>query len=136
MFCYNCGKEVEKETKFCPYCGVQLDVQGPTNDGGYQPINQQPTYQQQTSYARADDAPSTGFFILSLFVPIVGIILFAVWSKEYPLKAKSCLKGFVTGLVVYVVLVCCFMTAFAGLISSIEDDYYYYNTFIQPFIHG
>lgn len=120
MYCFNCGKQVDEGTKFCPYCGSALNKQ-PTShdDGGYQPI-----YQQSASYPREDDAPSVGFFILSLFIPIVGIILYAIWSKDYPLKAKSCLKGFITGVVIYFVFVCCLSTAIGGLVSLFSEDQY------------
>ena len=132
MYCYKCGKEVEDGTKFCPYCGAQLDTQSQAYDN-YQPINQQ-----QTNYPREDDAPSTGFFILSMFLPIVGIILFIVWNKDYPLKAKSCLKGFVTGIVGGFVLTCCAAAAMGGAISSLDNDYYSgsFNAIVQLFFHG
>lgn len=119
MYCFNCGKQVDEGIKFCPYCGSELNNQPTSRDSGYQPI-----YQQSASYIREDDAPSIGFFILSLFIPIVGIILFAIWSKDYPLKAKSCLKGFVTGIVIYFVFVCCLSTAVGGLVSMFEEDVY------------
>jgi RNA polymerase subunit RPABC4/transcription elongation factor Spt4 len=28
MFCVHCGKEISEESKFCPYCGASIPVQG------------------------------------------------------------------------------------------------------------
>lgn len=128
MYCHQCGKEVSDEAKFCPYCGAQLsqsDFQENTQqnmnyqpNGTYQPLQQgQPRYNEE-------DAPSVGFAILSFFIPIAGFILFLVWNKELPLKAKSCLKGFVIGIVTYVVVMCCFISAIA---SQSYNEYHHYS---------
>lgn len=119
MYCYQCGKEVG-DVKFCPYCGAQLD--GQTAQGTYQPINNQ-----QTQYSQPGDEPSFGYALLSFFIPIVGIILFVVWNQEFPLRAKSCLKGFVTGLITGVVGVCCIFAALGNTYSSYQDIYYDYD---------
>ena len=37
-------------------------------------------------------------------IPLVGIILFAVFCGNYPLRAKSCLKGFIVGIIVEILL--------------------------------
>lgn len=127
MYCHQCGKEVADDAKFCPYCGTQL--QGDTTNGYYQPLHDQSQYQynQQSSYSytRPDDEPSFGYALLSFFIPIVGIILFAIWNSEYPQRAKSCLKGFVAGLVVGIIGVCC-LFASIGIASDDYDDRYYY----------
>jgi magnesium-transporting ATPase (P-type) len=128
MYCHQCGKEVNSDVKYCPYCGAQLDVHGHANNGDYQPIQPGPTYQ------REDDAPNFAFALLSFFVPIVGLVLYIIWNKEYPLKAKSCLKGFIFNIVVYVVGICCFMSAFVGIASNEYDHYdgdIYYNAVVQ-----
>lgn len=118
MYCHQCGKEVG-DAKFCPYCGTQLN--GQASQGEYQPL-----YNQQINYSHPDDESSFGYALLSFFIPIVGIILFIIWNREFPLRAKSCLKGFVTGLVVGVIGVCC-LAAAIGNIYSQERDYYEYN---------
>lgn len=133
MYCHQCGKEVNDGVKFCPYCGTQLErpgfqqQQASQQPGGYQPINQQPSY-----YPREDDAPNPGFAILSFFIPIVGLILFVVWNRDYPLKAKSCLKGMVVGIVLYVVSLCCLFATIGSIASDEYDDWYNgYNTVVE-----
>lgn len=122
MYCHQCGKEVSSEVKYCPYCGAALDQQATQQtqyqNGGYQPIHQQPPY-----YGNNDDAPNPGFAILSFFIPIVGLILYLVWNKDYPLKAKSCLKGLITGVVMYFVFICCIFAAIGSIASESYNDY-------------
>lgn len=148
MYCKKCGKEIE-EVKFCPYCGADQSsteststqsTQTEQTNQAYQPINQQPyqqqSYQQQSyqgqSYA-SDDESHFGFAVLSFFIPVVGLVLYLVWNKEYPKKAKSCLKGLLTGVILYVVGVCCVVSAGIGLASQIDDDYndWYYSAIVE-----
>jgi len=128
MFCHQCGKEVG-DAKFCPYCGTQLQGadMNETNSQNYtQDVYQ--TYN-QTNTPVSEDAPSGGFAVLSFFIPIVGIILYIVWYKEFPLKAKSCLKGFVAGIITYLVIVICMVISVFVLVADNADDYdrYYHN---------
>lgn len=73
-FCKNCGAEVADEAVLCVKCGCSL------------------------SQTDKDDKPNGGFAVLGFFAPIVGLILFLVWKKEYPRKAKSCGIGTLIGL--------------------------------------
>lgn len=114
MYCHQCGKEVG-DAKFCPYCGTSLTTNQTVQ--GYQPIDHQTQKSEQ-------DESSFGFALLSFFIPIVGFILFLIWNKDFPLKAKSCLKGFVSGIVLYVVIVCCCMAAIFSAVSN--NDHYDY----------
>jgi hypothetical protein len=51
------------------------------------------------------DAKSTGLAVLCFFFPMIGLILWLVWKDQYPLKASSCSKGAIIGVIVYVLLV-------------------------------
>jgi len=71
MYCENCGAEIAKEAYVCPKCGVK------TNNS-------------QTS--SAEDKPNMALNIVSLLLmPLLGIILYFVWKKETPIRAKSIL---------------------------------------------
>ena len=85
MFCKNCGAEIDDKAVVCPKCGVAVGN-----------INVQKV--------ATDDAPNTGFMVLSFFFPLIGLILYLVWQNESPLKAKSCGKGALIGFIVGVVL--------------------------------
>lgn len=71
MYCQNCGAEIAKEAYVCPKCGVR-------------------TYNEQTT--NVEDKPNMALNIISLLLlPILGIILYFVWKKDTPIKAKSIL---------------------------------------------
>ncbi|MDO4841509.1 MAG: zinc ribbon domain-containing protein [Phoenicibacter congonensis] len=57
------------------------------------------------NYAYVQDAPSTGFAVLSFFFPIVGLVLYCVWRDTLPQRAKSAGIGGLLGFVIGVVLV-------------------------------
>jgi len=48
---------------------------------------------QPQSTVAPDDAPSVGFSVLGFFFPFIGLILFLVWQKDYPQRARSIGKG-------------------------------------------
>lgn len=67
-FCTKCGKEIEEWAAVCPHCGAQ-------------------TADNKTSLE--EDKASAGFIVLSIFIPIAGIILWAVKHNETPKAAKT-----------------------------------------------
>lgn len=79
MFCKNCGTEIDDKAYVCPKCGVKTtSIPAPA----------------------ADDAPSAGFGVLGFFLPLIGFILWLIWKDSSPLKAKSCGKGALIGVIV------------------------------------
>ncbi len=81
MYCENCGAEISKEAYVCPKCGVKVKKDQDEND-----------------------IPNTGLNILSLFIPLVGIILYFVWKNNTPKKAKSILTFALIGWVINIFL--------------------------------
>lgn len=59
---------------------------------------------QDTSHSLSD-APSGGYAVLCFFFPVVGLILYLVWKDQFPIRAKSCGKGALVGVIVYVALI-------------------------------
>jgi hypothetical protein len=51
-----------------------------------------------------EDKGSVGFGILGFFLPLVGLILFLVWRKETPRKAKSAGLGALIGVVLEIII--------------------------------
>lgn len=78
--CSYCNAEIEDSAKYCPFCG------------------------NQSGFTTSNDEKSTAFAILGFFLPLVGLILFCIWEKTYPLKAKSCGKGALIGVIVHAIL--------------------------------
>ena len=56
------------------------------------------------NYVNSNDSPSMGLAVLSFLFPVVGLILFIVWKDGFPLKAKSCGKGALIGVIVEVLV--------------------------------
>lgn len=89
MFCKNCGAEIDEKAFCCPKCGVL------TNNESEQVARVAP---------KKADAPSSGFAVLCFFIPLVGLILWLIWKDVTPLKAKSCGKGALIGVIASVAL--------------------------------
>jgi uncharacterized membrane protein YvbJ len=88
MYCKKCGKQVDDNATFCPYCGENLQ--------------QQSNYPQPTAN-NEQDKKSAGFDVLAFFIPIVGLILYLVWKENYPIRAKDIGKWALIGFIVDVV---------------------------------
>ncbi len=95
-----------------------------TPQGGGQPGNYGYQYGR---YTAPDDAKSVGFGVLGFFFPVVGFILWLIWHDDHPLRAKSCLKGVLAGVVFYVliVIIAVIVTCVAAQ-DALEYYYYYY----------
>lgn len=65
-FCSHCGKEIMDAAVVCPHCGCAVE-----------PANNEP------------DVSSAGLNVLSLLIPLVGLILYLVYHDKEPNKAKT-----------------------------------------------
>ena len=118
MYCKNCGSQVPDRARFCSNCGESLiEDDFKSEDSFTEESNHYGRYyQNETNYSTSnyehehyvgeerrgdcvceDDKSSVGFGILSFFIPLIGFILFFVWKKQKPRKAKSCLIGAAIG---------------------------------------
>lgn len=126
MFCNNCGKKIAEGSKFCPECGSDLTKYSQYND--YRPINE--TDFGNNTVENPDDSSSFGYALLSFVAPIIGIVLFIVWNKEYPKRAKSCLQGLIAGVVIGFVFGCCMISS----IYNATENYNNFNVHFDMFI--
>ena len=69
MFCKKCGKEILDDAVICVHCGCST--------------------QQTQAIVAAGDAPSTGMAVLGFFIPLVGLIIWAINKDSKPQMAKS-----------------------------------------------
>ena len=128
MFCSKCGSQIPEGAAFCVNCGQsvapapersQPEAQQPQYQYSQPQYTQQPQYNQpqynQYGYQNIpeQDAPNAGFAILSFFVPIVGIILYCIWKDQLPQKAKSCLHGALTQIII------CAVFAILGIVFAL-----------------
>lgn len=114
-FCTNCGNKLEDNYNVCPSCGTpspNIMNQGvPNNQYGYYP-NQQ--YYQNPPVQ--ETKVEVGFVILGFFIPIVGWILWGIWSKTKPRTAKAAgiagIIGFVVNFIISIVVSGLFFSTF------------------------
>jgi len=86
--------------------------------------------QRVVSGQNPNDAPSAGFAILGFFIPILGFILWLAWSNTSPKKSKSCGKGALWGIIVFlaavIILFVMGISRCQSWISDMSDSQYYY----------
>ncbi len=100
-YCPKCGKEIMDEAVVCPGCGCSQENKSPKDQ---------------------EDSNSIGWGCLGFCIPIVGLILWLVWKKDYPLKSKSAGTGalisVILSLVFYIIYACCLGAAIGGGLLS------------------
>lgn len=112
--CPICGQEIAKEAVergdavICPDCGTPYHKACWEKAGGCVtfacPSKPKVQTQTQQSYQQPEpDIPSTGLNVLSLFFPLVGLILYIVYADKAPKKAKAIGKFALIGVAIEVV---------------------------------
>jgi len=96
MFCSKCGKEVLDDAVVCLNCGCAI--------------------KKSTTTVIEEDEIHIGFCVLSFFIPIFGIIYWALKYKEVPKKAKACGITAIASIAIYLVVV---------VISILTSIWYY-----------
>ena len=107
--CPNCNAQVPEGTKFCPNCGAQIpEMAQPVQHQGYvqgeNPYQQQYNQPQGTVYGsqggynqpytyQPEDKTNVGLCVLSVFIPLFGIIYYFCTRQKKPKEAKGCLKA-------------------------------------------
>lgn len=96
MYCTKCGKAINDDVIYCPYCGAKVIR---PNQDYYQ-------NEQGTPIVRNNpmDTGNFGWGILGFFLPIVGLILWLVWKDERPLDAKMAGRGALIHVIIIAVL--------------------------------
>ena len=70
-FCSQCGKQIDENAVFCPFCGSSDNFSKAPQRGNADEVN-------------------AGLCVLSALIPIVGIIYWIANHKESPKKANAC----------------------------------------------
>ena len=101
MYCRSCGKNIDDSATYCINCGTRFDNK------------------------EVDEQSSFGFAILGFFIPIVGLILFLIYEGKKPKRAKSAGKGaligFITKIVLSIILVILYVAFATSLFSNISN---------------
>jgi hypothetical protein len=114
-YCSKCGTELADDAAFCVKCGTATQAPAPEQTQTPAPVAAPAQAAAPTPPPEEPDAPSGGFAVLSFFFPLVGLILFIVWSGSKPLRAKSCgrgaLIGFLVSIVVWIIIIVAIVVA-------------------------
>ena len=97
MYCKYCGKVIDDDSKFCTDCGN--NVSGEMGD--------------------AVDKPSKAFAVLGFFLPLVGLILYAIYERKQPKRAKSAGKGALVGFITKVVISIIITVLYVVFVASV-----------------
>lgn len=102
-YCKSCGKEVAEDVKICPYCGAVLnmvlgDPTKPTPDN----MKAGETLPRAQIFYSLDNG-SFAWIALGLLFP-VGLLLYFLWRKTYPQRAKALLSGAFFAIVLIAVI--------------------------------
>ena len=80
-FCMQCGIQLVDQAIVCPNCGRAQNVVNPEDSGGFW----------------------WGF--LGFCIPLIGLILYAIWIDRAPLRAKSVGKGALIGVLLPITII-------------------------------
>lgn len=143
MRCPNCNHEVKEGMLFCQQCGTKIEavrtpveaVRTPTEAvrtpeeavATPQAVNEQegtiPTEKVQKSPVKnaPEEGGTFGWAVLGFLLFPIGLILFFIWRREYPKRAKSSGKGAFLGFVLLLLL----------YIGNIAMQYFIYQSFFN-----
>ena len=114
-FCSNCGNELVDEAVICPKCGVSAENKIQTNNNSNNDSN----------------GMATAGFILSFFIPLLGLIFSIIGSKKA--KETNSGKGLSTaGIIISsIALAITLIVSIASILAYSEiindEPSYYYN---------
>ena len=94
MHCKNCGTRVDDNVAICSKCGNIID-------------KKQLMINENT--AQLNDTGSVLYYILGLFFPFAGFILYFAWIKKRKVSAKQALCGAIISLVTLLVAACSYL---------------------------
>ena len=83
--CVNCGRKIDVVSRECPYCHTPITVGNITN---FKNIKSQ----------EHDDDNSKLLMILSVFIPVFGIVYYLLYRNELTTKSKNALGGALIGI--------------------------------------
>lgn len=124
-YCTHCGNPIEDDAKFCVSCGQPIEEPAVESDSDLfddshesssddffsddhsSSVTREENNKEAEKVAKSMERAPVILRIISFLFPIVGLILYCTWNKEYKRKAKDvgipALVGFILGLVLEVV---------------------------------
>lgn len=93
MYCSHCGTENMTSAKFCKDCGNKMSDTNITN----------PSITANLNLVKPESL-KIGWIILSVLLPIAGIIIYFNLKQEFPKKAKDAIISAAVGIVINILL--------------------------------
>jgi len=129
MYCSKCGKELKNDEKFCSGCGTAVGTTvaaAPQNltlpSSRYAELDQKQFYGNEAYATNLRDRGGFGWFLLGLILTglswIIGVILYFVWKRDYPNRARSVLRGIFCGIIAYILIFVIFRDKIADWMQS------------------
>ena len=97
MYCSHCGIKIEDNATICPYC------------------------QSEQNPMKQNDTGILGYGILSILVPIAGLIFYLIWKEERPKTAKVALICAIISFVFQIVLILLFILFAFGILLAVGN---------------
>ena len=92
MFCSKCGKEIMDEAVICVHCGCKVE-------------GSKAQSVETHAKAQVEDKVSVGLCVLSVLIPLFGIIYWPLKHKVTPKKAQACgIAGIISWAISFVFL--------------------------------
>lgn len=108
MYCPHCGREINMQADICLGCGRSV---------------------KKIKKSAQNDSKSVGWWWLGFFFPLIGFVLWLVWTGDTPIRAKRVGWGALIGTIVSVavtILFCVLIFVFSVMIGiNIADSLYY-----------
>ncbi len=100
MYCGDCGKKLNSNSKFCPYCGSRVASENVTV------VNSNEDSVNVTVVNSNEDSVNVLLVIASFLVPILGVVLFVIYKDKKTKTSKAygiaALVGFISKMFFYV----------------------------------
>ncbi|MFW5894836.1 MAG: PLDc N-terminal domain-containing protein [Bacillota bacterium] len=102
-YCEKCGEPLEPHYEVCPNCGNKLQREEKS----------QTASSSDASRPRPDEEDDTaGWAVLSVFFPVVGVILYVLWKESRPKASRSVGNAAIVGFILHTIV-----SAFVGTLS-------------------
>ncbi len=132
MFCENCGKVILYGQKYCTNCGCEiknyLQAESEIKESEIKEDNiKEDKNNEELICIAVNGEPakdeeknifSWGLFFLSFFFWQVGLTLYIVYKKSLPVRAESCIRGMLLGIIFYLALIFLGVVALMNLITE------------------
>lgn len=101
MTCKNCGKYNDDNAKYCSQCGAKIEGYSYEDTEEYKAENSKKD-DSDFSLKELDSWPQWVLSLISFFVPILGIIYYALERNRVPVRAKKCLNMSILSIVLII----------------------------------